>query len=146
MRSRRNRSRSNNLAGRAAEHSVARWYEAAGYKILARRWRGSGAELDLVACGTQEGPEAGLVFIEVKRGSSHGKAITHLRPAQITRISGAAQEYIASHASNPLCDMRFDLALVNEWGEVRVLENALAQGGAAPPYETPRDWGGECFT
>jgi putative endonuclease len=108
-------------AGLAAEDSVALAYERAGHPIVARRWRGSAGEIDLIA---QNGE--GFVFIEVKKSRSHAEAASALSPAQIARIFDAASEFVANAPRGLLTQMRFDVALVDGMGRIERLENALA--------------------
>lgn len=61
-------------AGLAAEACIADDYERRGYPIAARRWRGQGGEIDLVA---RDGD--GLVFIEVKKSRSFDRAVASAR-------------------------------------------------------------------
>lgn len=109
------------LAGQTAEYVVEADYTRRGYPVAARRWRGSRGELDLVL---RDGER--LVFVEVKKSRNFARAAERLTPAQIRRISGAAQEFVASEPMGLLTDMRFDVALVNERGEVQIMENAYA--------------------
>ena len=109
------------LAGQSAEYAVEADYERRGYAVAARRWRGSGGELDLVL---RDGE--GLIFVEVKKARDFDRAVQRLSPAQIARIWGAAQEFAGSEPKGLLTEMRFDVALVNERGEVQIMENAYA--------------------
>jgi len=45
---------------------------------------------------------------------------------QIARIYDTANEFLGAQPRGLLTEARFDVALVNAYGEVRVLENALA--------------------
>ena len=108
-------------AGLAAEDSVAAAYTRAGHRVVARRWRGSAGEIDLIA---QDGD--GFVFVEVKQSHSHAEAAEHVSRAQIQRIFGTAIEFVATAPRGQLTDMRFDVALVDGTGRIQVLENALA--------------------
>ncbi len=109
------------LAGEAAEYAVGAEYERRGYPIAARRWRGSRGELDIVA---RDGNN--LVFIEVKKARDFARAAERLTRAQIRRIWGAAQEFMAGEPKGLLTDVRFDVALVNARGEMQIIENAYA--------------------
>lgn len=108
-------------AGLAAEDIVARDYERRGLEILARRWRGQAGEIDLIA---RDGDT--IVFIEVKASRDFDRALSHLGPRQVARLCTAAEEYAGTQATGSLTDMRFDVALVDGQGAVRVIENALA--------------------
>ena len=109
-------------AGLAAEACIAHDYERRGYPITARRWRGSGGEIDLIA---QDGD--GLVFIEVKKSKSFDRALASLGQRQIARLYATAEEYLAGQPRGGLTDVRFDVAVMNGLGEIRVIENALMQ-------------------
>ena len=107
-------------AGLAAEEAVAQTYERAGRPVLAKRWRGSAGEIDLIA---QNGE--GVIFIEVKKSRSHAQAAAHLTRRQMDRIYGAGSEFLATQPRGQLTDVRFDLALVDATGRVDVIENAF---------------------
>jgi len=105
-------------SGLAAEACVARHYERAGCRIAGRRWRGSAGEIDLIA---RDG--AGLIFIEVKKARSFGRAADRLGSRQLARICAAATEFLAGEPAGQLTPMRIDLALVDEAGRIEVREN-----------------------
>lgn len=105
-------------AGDAAERSVESLYQRHGYRLAARRWRGRSGEIDLVF---REG--RGLVFVEVKQSRSFASAAERLSPRQQRRIAGAAQEFVSGAPAGQLTPVRFDAALVNGAGEIRILEN-----------------------
>ncbi len=107
-------------AGLAAEDIVAQRYDRTGRPVLAKRWRGSAGEIDLIA---QDGD--GVIFIEVKKSRSHAQAAQHLTRRQMDRIYGAGSEFLATQPRGQLTDVRFDLALVDEMGRVNVIENAF---------------------
>ncbi|MDR0810278.1 MAG: YraN family protein [Gemmobacter sp.] len=107
--------------GAAAEVCVERVYERDGCAIAARRWRGRGGEIDLVA---RDG--AGVIFIEVKAGRTHAAAAARLGERQMARIFAAAAEYLAGEPLGQLTPARFDVALVDGQGRVEILENAFA--------------------
>ena len=110
----------NHLAGEAAEGQVARHYAACGMKIMARRWRGQGGEIDLIA---RDGNWT--VFIEVKKGRNHAMAVARLSPRQIARLQNAAAEYLGGQPDGLNSDARFDIALVDGAGQIDIIENAL---------------------
>ena len=109
-------------AGRAAELRIAQDYERRGYPIAGTRWRGRGGEIDLIA---RDGD--GLIFIEVKKSRSFARAAERLSPAQMRRICAAAEEFAGGEPRGLLTEMRFDLALVDRTGAVRVIENAFGE-------------------
>lgn len=110
-----------NRTGQAAEAGVARLYCGRGMTIAAERWRGGGAEIDLIV---RDGET--VVFIEVKQSRTHAEAAERLGPAQIRRIAQAAQIFCEGEPKGQFTEMRFDLALVDGQGRIDVIENALA--------------------
>ncbi|GGO32750.1 UPF0102 protein [Gemmobacter aquaticus] len=108
-------------AGVAAEEAVARHYGRAGLHIAARRWRGKGGEIDLIA---RDG--ATVVFIEVKCSATHAQAAERLDMRQMARIASAAAEFLGHEPQGQLTPARFDVALVDACGSVEILENAFA--------------------
>jgi len=115
------RGRVNHAAGAAAENSVVRHYAERGCPVVARRWRGKGGEIDLVAADGDA-----LVFVEVKKSRSHAAALERVTERQVRRLMSAAQEFLATRPGGLLTDVRFDIGTVDGSGEVRILENALA--------------------
>ena len=108
------------LGGQAAEDQVADHYDRRGIRVGARRWRGKGGEIDLVA---RDGDE--IVFVEVKRARHHAWAAERVNAAKIGRIMRAAGDYVARHHPEGEPFMRFDVALVDGQGRVEVVENAF---------------------
>lgn len=108
-------------AGLAAEDQVSQLYDRSGRPVIARRWRGSVGEIDLIA---REGEV--VVFIEVKKSATHALAAQHLTPAQQRRILATASEFVGHEPKGELTDMRFDVALVDATGRIEIIENALA--------------------
>lgn len=107
-------------SGVAAEEAVERRYAKAGLAIAARRWRGQGGEIDLIA---QDGDDT--IFIEVKKAKTHAEAAERLGERQIGRIMNTASEYMGTLPMGQLSSVRFDVALVDAVGRVEVVENAL---------------------
>ncbi|ROU01298.1 YraN family protein [Histidinibacterium lentulum] len=115
------RGRVNHAAGAAAEDSVVRHYTERGCPVLARRWRGRGGEIDVIAADGDA-----LVFVEVKKSRSHDAALGRVTERQVRRLMAAAQEFLATRPGGLLTDVRFDIGTVDASGDVRILENALA--------------------
>lgn len=108
------------LAGRLAEEAVAARYEMAGCDVLETRWRGPAGEIDLIV---QDGDE--LVFVEVKKSTSHDLAAQRLDRRQMDRICLSALDYAGRVAGGRPVAMRFDAALVDELGRIDVIQNAF---------------------
>jgi putative endonuclease len=99
--------------GILGEDAVARWYDDAGYAVLARNWRCAIGEIDIVA---RTG--ATVVFCEVKTRSngSYGsafEAVTAAKQRRLRRLAGRwlAQEKPAG-GSRSFDEVRFDVAAV----------------------------------
>ena len=107
-------------AGLAAEDCVARKYNQNGQPVAARRWRGQSGEIDLIMRNGD-----GLIFVEVKKSRTHAHAAARLSRRQMDRIYGAASEFLADEPRGQLTDVRFDLATVDQFGAVEVIENAF---------------------
>lgn len=107
-------------SGLVAEGAVAARYLAAGRSIAAQRWRGSGGEIDLIA---RDG--AGLIFIEVKKSRSFAQAAARVSRRQMERIYASASEFLAGEPRGQDTDVRFDVALVDQTGQIEILENAF---------------------
>jgi len=117
----RRRGRRAYLSGLSAEHAVASAYDARGADLLAIRWRGQGGEIDLVLL--QDGV---YVFCEVKKARCFDEAALRLRPTQIGRIRAAAAEYLGLTPKGQLSEVRFDLALANDRGEIEIREGGFS--------------------
>ncbi|GAA6209589.1 YraN family protein [Cognatishimia sp. WU-CL00825] len=111
------------LAGETAERLVQKQYEQSGLVLAAHRWRGGGAEIDLIF---RDG--ALCVFVEVKQSKDWQRASQSLSSAQMQRIMTAATVFVAHEPKGQLTDMRFDVALVDGQGRTQILENALILG------------------
>ncbi|MEL7178749.1 MAG: YraN family protein [Pseudomonadota bacterium] len=109
-------------AGLAAEDIVANDYAKRHHDITARRWRGKSGEIDLIA---RDGDT--VVFIEVKKSRNFATAATRLGHRQIERIVASASEFLAGEPRGQLTDVRFDLAVVNGVGGLKVIENAFME-------------------
>ena len=83
---------------------------AKGFRIRARRWRSPVGEVDLVARRGRL-----LVFVEVKARGRFDDAAEAVTERQRRRIAGAAAAWLASHADDVGCDIRFDAVLVAPW-------------------------------
>ena len=89
--------------GRIAEHVALAWLVCTSHRLLARRYRAAGGEIDLAVRRGRV-----IMFCEVKyrRPAGHD-GIPPL--AQQQRICNAAREFIARHHISPDLECRFDL-------------------------------------
>ena len=123
MRSRRHRGEMNHHAGLAAEQRIAQDYERRGFAVARRRWRGGAGEIDLVV---RDG--TGLIFVEGKKRRDLATAAASRSPRQLSRIYAAAEEFLSGEPSGSLTPVRFDVALVDRFGDVEIMENAIGHG------------------
>lgn len=122
MNARQRRGRTGYLAGEAAEMCVAIDYERRGFAVAKRRWRGKSGEVDLIV---RDGKA--LIFVEVKKSRSFARAAERLSVRQMQRICASAEEFLASEPDGLLTEMRFDVALVDDKGQTKIIENAFGQ-------------------
>lgn len=110
----------NRALGAHGEGRAARWYEAHGYEVLDRNWRGPDGELDLVL-----GAGGLVVFCEVKTRSSErfGVPAEAVTPAKQRRIRRLAAAWLADSAVRPR-HVRFDVAAV-VGARIEVIEAAF---------------------
>ncbi len=122
--------RSAHALGARGELAVARWYEAAGYRVLARNWSCAGGELDLVVAAPGHRI---VIFCEVKTRSSarHGSPFEAVTPAKRRRIRQLAALWLAQQPPGAprYGEVRFDVAAVRTRPggslEIEVAEAAL---------------------
>jgi len=93
--------------GLSAESRAATFLMAKGYRIVARRWKSSVGEVDIVARRKQV-----LVFVEVKARERLDDAAECLTPRQQRRIAAAAAAWLSEHPEDAGSDIRFDAVLV----------------------------------
>lgn len=110
----------NHRAGLAAEDRAARRYEAKGGRILERRLRTPGGEIDLIV----KLPDC-LVFVEVKYRNRFGPD-SPIDEKQWRRLGRAAEFYMTARAdaADAALACRFDAVLVNGDGDLEIIENA----------------------
>ena len=71
------------------------------------------------------GPQ--VVFVEVNKSASFARAATRLGYKQMDRLIAASTEFLADEPKGMLTDVRFDLAMVNGQGQVKIIENAFGE-------------------
>ncbi len=113
--------------GAAGEARAARWYEARGYRVLARNWRCRDGELDLVVARGRT-----LVIVEVKarrtdRFGSPVEAVTRQKQLRLRRL---ALRYLEATGARP-ASLRFDVvAILGD--RLEVVEAAFLGGRVSP--------------
>lgn len=107
-------------AGLSAENSVAGKYARCGFDILAERYKSPEGEIDLIA---RHGKK--LYFIEVKQSKTFDRAAAALGERQKKRIQKASLCFLQKMGLPMETDMRFDVALVDGHGFVKVIPDAI---------------------
>ena len=94
--------------GLKAETIAALWLRLKGYRILSKRFRASGAEIDLVA---RRG--AMIAFVEVKARPDPDAALAAVTPEKARQISRAARNWLARYPQPPVMSFRLDAVIVS---------------------------------
>ena len=100
---------------------MAQFYLRDGLSVVARRWRGTAGEIDVIA---RDGDQ--IIFIEVKKSKSHATAAGHLSSRQMQRIWQTASEFLGTQPKGQDTEARFDVALVDSIGRIEILRNAFS--------------------
>lgn len=108
------------VAGRHAEAAATLYLRLKGYRILARRYRVTGGEIDLVA---RKGDS--IVFVEVKIRPELTAAMTAIDAAQCRRISRAAAHWLAVNPWAARLTLRGDAVCLAPWRWPRHMIAAL---------------------
>ncbi len=106
-------------SGRRAEFVAAAWLRLKGYRILARDFRSSVGELDIVARRGRL-----LAIVEVKRRRNLQLALEAVTPRQQQRIARAAEAFVARHGGLDDLDIRFDIIIVRPHGAPKHITDA----------------------
>jgi putative endonuclease len=106
--------------GAAGEERAAAWYEASGYRVLARNWRCREGELDVVVTDGRC-----VVFCEVKSRSSAAfglpaEAVTRAKRERLRRL---AASWLEATGTRPR-EVRFDVAAILG-DELEIIEDAF---------------------
>ncbi|MGH8998646.1 MAG: YraN family protein [Acidimicrobiia bacterium] len=100
--------------GARGEAAVAQWYEAAGYRILARNWRCREGEIDLVA---SRGPTLAVCEVKTRTTSAYGLPAEAVTVAKQRRLRRLAARWLAESAGENRgrfhAELRFDVACVS---------------------------------
>ncbi|MFP4313873.1 MAG: YraN family protein [Alphaproteobacteria bacterium] len=92
-----------NKKGSWAENFAALYFLSKGYKILKRRYKTKGGEIDLVLHKKDM-----LVFVEVKARKTIEEALHAIHAKNRARIEAAAGQFISDNKEYAKLDMRLD--------------------------------------
>ena len=115
--------RAKDAVGQYGERTAARFLEDAGLTVVARNWRGTGGELDIVALDGDE-----LVVVEVKTRSSEafGHPAQAVTPRKLARLRRLAGEWMSAHEPY-VASVRIDVVAVTAQRRGRaVVEHLVA--------------------
>jgi putative endonuclease len=92
--------------GVRAEAVIAEWYQAQGYTVAGRNWRGRGGELDVIVTLDDV-----VVVVEVKARSSarFGSGLEAITPEKLARLYRLGRQWMAEN-SFPAANLRVDVA------------------------------------
>ena len=82
--------------GQRAEDAAAGWLAQLGWRVMARRWRSTSGELDLV-CADREGTLVG-VEVKLRRTDRAGSALEAVDARRLPRLRGALADYARESA------------------------------------------------
>lgn len=120
MNTRSHRGTANYHKGLMAENQVADAYRRNGFDVVDTRYKSPDGEIDVVARHGRK-----FYFVEVKSSKTHQAASEMITPRQQRRIQKAALHYIAEKAKSMDVDCRFDAALIDSHGRLKVLPGAI---------------------
>ena len=115
-------------AGRRAEALAALWLILKGYRILARRFRGPGGEIDLIAARPFWGTPKLIAFVEVKQRSDRAALNHAISPQQRRRIEAGANAFLGANPALAPVACRFDGVLVARGSLPKHLQNLWQPG------------------
>ncbi|NBU94824.1 MAG: YraN family protein [Actinobacteria bacterium] len=112
-------------AGRHGEDRAARHYVDRGYAVVARNWRWSGGEIDLVVVRDDQ-----LVIVEVRLRSSdtRGSAAATVGALKRERLRSSAVAFAAAHPewlTGGYRHLRVDVVTIDR-GRLAVIRSALS--------------------
>ena len=107
-------------AGLSAEKSVACKYARCGFEIVAERFKSPEGEIDVIARHNDK-----LYFVEVKQSKTFARAADALGARKMKHIQNASLCYLQKMDLPLETKMRFDVALVDGQGFIKVIPNAF---------------------
>ena len=105
--------------GLRAETVCVWWLRAQGYRVLARRFKATVGEIDIIA---RRGGLLAMIEVKARSGGDMAQAIPSQR--QRRRITRAAEAFMARKPRLAGCDIRFDLMIARPWRLPRHIRDA----------------------
>lgn len=111
--------------GQMGQDAAERWYVGRGYRVVARNWRCSVGELDLVLT---RGRTVIICEVKTRRGSRFGGGFEAVDARKRRKLRAVAEVYLL-HTHAPAIAIRFDVASVavraGDSAGVQVFEDAF---------------------
>ncbi len=107
--------------GAYGEDRVATWYEARGYRVVARNWRCPDGEIDLVVA---RGTDVVVCEVKTRSSSRFGSPLEAIGRDKQRRVRRVAARWLAEAAPFRPASVRYDAAAVLG-GRVEVLVDAF---------------------
>jgi putative endonuclease len=105
------------------EQKTCDYFEQLGYEILAKRYKSSAGEIDLIITKNQC-----LIFVEVKSRATKNDGLQSISNRQQLRIIASAECFIGDNfAAYQHYDVRFDVITLDAKGKLTHIENAFGQ-------------------
>ena len=108
--------------GRRSEWLAGLFLQLRGFSILARRYKTSAGEIDLVARRGRL-----IVFAEVKARTALDEAVFAVTATARRRISAAAASFLSRHRGLADCAIRYDILAIAGW-RIRHIRDAWRDG------------------
>jgi len=99
-------------AGRRAERLAAFWLQLKGYRILAKRYRAPGGEIDLIAAWPFLGKPRLIAFVEVKQRRAFSDFAEAISPTQRRRIEAGGDAWLGANPRHAEALCRYDAMFV----------------------------------
>ena len=105
--------------GLRAETVCVWWLRAQGYRVLARRFKATVGEINIIA---RRGGLLAMIEVKARSGGDMAQAIPSQR--QRRRITRTAEAFMARTPRLAGCDIRFDLMIARPWRRPRHIRDA----------------------
>lgn len=102
-----------------AENLAAGYLRVKGYRILERRYKTKGGEIDLIAAKGET-----LAFVEVKARRDQAEALYAVNQKTQRRVEQAALHFLADYPDYSAWALRFDVIAISGPFSIKHLDNA----------------------
>lgn len=113
--------RAKDAVGQYGERTAARFLEDRGYALVARNWRGTGGELDIVAL---DGDEVVVVEVKTRTSTAFGHPAQAVTPRKLARLRRLAGEWLTTYEPY-VASVRIDVVAVTAQRQGRAVVEHL---------------------